>query len=1039
MVTIYGSDGTVKIEAPCDDNSTQAHELMGDNVLTLSFTLYEHVALEVNDYAEFRGQRYWLMERYRPEQKSTVEWQYDVRLYGVESLVKRFLVLNDTDGDDEPVFTLTAPPREHVALIVRSINRGMGREDWKVGTVEGEDNVVIDYEGKYCDEALRELAEKAGGRAEWWVEGQTVNVCRCETGEEVTLGYGKGLTDLSCDMADNADFYTRLYPIGSSRNIDPERYGHSRLQLPGGVKHVDVNVEKYGVWHRYEEAAFADIYPRRTGTVSSVRSEEEKGEDGTPFKIFYFKDDSLGFDPNSYEIAGRVKRISFQEGSELAGLGDEEDGTYYFEANYDSQTREFELITIWPYDDGTQLPSDTLCPKAGDRYILWNIRMPDEYYTLAEQEFREAVDRYNEENAVDAGRYKAPTDHVYIEQNGIDLSVGRRVRLESTQFFPETGYRLSRVTKITRRVNLPSQMDLEISDATSTGAMETINGSIADVKKYVKTATAGSFPDLIRSWDNTYPTDNNVFSARRSLKESLSRLKDDTAAGHISFQKGIDVVGTAKAEVVEASGRVTAPLVNADVVEAVQQVKSPLIEAKTDASDGLVDADIIKGKRVEAPLVEAKTEAGTGLVDADRVKAVSVEATRVEAQTVEAADRVATKDLTATGRVGSKEFAEGIVGGRGWRVGADGAAELDQLTIRRFLEVPELRYNRVTVTVGDKWRAPGGGIIESVDTQAKTCRLKLEEGEIGAVRKGDICMGIYHSPVASENAAADSDDSRMNRQYAGFATVYFTITGVSGERSEEFTYQLRPASERWPREVEPYAFMHFACYGSFTDPERQTSVYETRTYTRMLVGQNTWECGPQNIGLQIGDLSGLSVHDLDMEGYSAYLSNVYFTGTIKQVRPDGTPVQAANDRGQWDAAKAPYAYYDRVSHGGRIWLCIAEDGTAEEPTPGCSDWLLQVDRGDAGEGALWVSVMSSRGNFFQGGVGETVLTATVRRGDADITASLPPSSFSWRRTSPDAEADALWNRVHEAVGPSVAIDDDDVTRSATFECVVTVD
>ena len=506
-------------------------------------------------------------------------------------------------------------------------------------------------------------------------------------------------------------------------------------------------------------------------------------------------------------------------------------------------------------------------------------------------------------------------------------------------------------------------------------------------------------------------------------KQFLSRLTDDTAEGHITFAKGTTTHGTALS----------------DVVEAVQRVKSPLVEARTDASDGLVDADIIKGKRVEAPLVEAKTEGQTGLVDADSVRAVSVEATRVEAQSVEAADRVATKDLTATGRVGSKEFAEGIVGGRGWRVGADGAAELDQLTIRRFLEVPELRYNRVTVTVGDKWRAPGGGIIESVDTETKTCRLKLEEGEIGAVRKGDICMGIYHSPVASENAAADSDDSRMNRQYAGFATVYFTITAVSGERSEEFTYQLRPASERWPREVEPYAFMHFACYGSFTDPERQTSVYETRTYTRMLVGQNTWECGPGNIGLQLGDLSGLSVHGMEMEGYSAYLSNVYFTGTIKQVRPDGTPVQSANDRGQWDAAEAPYAYYDRVSHGGRIWLCIAEDGTAEEPTPGCSDWLLQVDRGDAGEGALWVSVMSSRGNFFQGGVGETVLTATVRRGDVDITAQIPPSRFSWTRTSPDAEADALWNRVHEAVGPSVSIDDDDVTRSATFECVVTLD
>jgi hypothetical protein len=541
MITIYGSDGTAKTQVPCDDSSTQAKELQGDNVLTLSFTLYEHIALEVNDYAEFMGERYWLMERYKPEQVSSQEWKYDVKLYGIESLLKRFLVLNDTDGADEPVFTLTAPPREHVALIVRSINNGMDNTtDWKVGTVEGTDNIVIDYEGKYCDEALKEVAEKAGNRAEWWCEGQTVNVCRCEQGEEVTLAYGKGLTGLECDMADNAKFYTRLYPIGSSKNIDPEKYGHSRLQLPGGVKHVDVNVEKYGVWHHYEADAFSGIYPKRTGTVSSVRSEEVKDEDGNPFKIFYFKDNSLGFDPNSYEIGGKVKRISFQEGSELAGLGDEEDGTYYFEANYNSDTHEFELITIWPYDDDTQLPNDTLCPKPGDKYILWNIRMPDEYYPLAEQEFKEAVDKYNEEHAVDVSRYKAPTDHVYIEENGVDLYVGRRVRLESEKYFPEAGFRSSRITKVTRKVNLPSQMDIEICDATSTGAMETINDSISDAKSYVKTATSGSFPDLIRSWDNTYPTDNNVFSARRTLKEALSRLREDTAQERIHFLKGAD-------------------------------------------------------------------------------------------------------------------------------------------------------------------------------------------------------------------------------------------------------------------------------------------------------------------------------------------------------------------------------------------------------------------------------------------------------------------------------------------------------------------
>lgn len=541
MITIYGSDGIAKAQIATDDNSTQVKEIQGDNVLTLSFTLYEHIALEVNDYTEFQGERYWLMEQYKPEQLSTVEWKYDVKLYGIESLLKRFLVLNDTDGDDEPVFTLTAPPREHVALIVKSINNGMNNTtDWKVGTVEGTENIVIDYEGKYCDEALKEVAEKAGNRAEWWCEGQTVNVCRCEHGEEVTLAYGKGLTSLECDMADNVKFYTRLYPIGSSRNIDPERYGHSRLQLPNGEKHIDVNVEKYGIWHHYEADAFADIYPKRIGTVTGVRSEQVTGEDGNPYKIYYFRDDSMGFDPNDYEIGEKVKRVSFQEGSELAGLGDEENGTYYFEVNFNSDTREFEIITIWPYDDDTQLPNDILIPKVGDKYILWNIRMPDEYYPLAEQEFKQAVDKYNEEHAIDVSCYKSPTDHVYIEEHGIDLYIGRRVRLESTKYFPETGFRNSRITKVTRKVNLPSQMDIEISDATSTGTMEAISDSITDAKNYVKTATSGSFPDLIRSWDNTYPTDNNVFSARRTLKEALSRLREDTAQEKIRFLKGAD-------------------------------------------------------------------------------------------------------------------------------------------------------------------------------------------------------------------------------------------------------------------------------------------------------------------------------------------------------------------------------------------------------------------------------------------------------------------------------------------------------------------
>lgn len=540
VLTIYDKYGTARTDISPGDGSTQQKEVQGDNVLTLSFTHYEHIPLDVNDYVDFEGERYWLTEKYAPAQKSEGEWSYDVKFHGIESLIKRFLVLETTDNNAEPVFTLTATPREHVAMVVKCINNGMGHTtDWKVGQVDGTDLIVIDYEGKYCDEALKEIAEKVGGSAEWWVEGQTVNICKCEHGEEITLGYGKGLTSLERDTGNTNKFYTRLFPIGSTRNIDAEKYGHSRLMLPGGRQYVELHTDEYGIYDHYEKDAFSGIYPRRTGEVSSVRSENVKDDDGNEFTIYYFRDDTLNFDPNDYELAGETKRVSFQDG-ELAGLGT--DDGHYFEVNFDSKTREFEIITIWPYDDDTQLPGGKLVPKVGDHYILWNVRMPDEYYPIAEEEFLNAVEKYNAEHWKDISVYKAPTDHVWVEENNAVLHVGRRVRLVSDKYFPENGYRQSRITKITRKANLPSQMDLEISDTLQTGALDKVNDSIGELKNYTKSRTEGvALPDIIRSWDDTQPTDNNIFSARRSQQEFISKKRNDRAKKKITFEEGIGI------------------------------------------------------------------------------------------------------------------------------------------------------------------------------------------------------------------------------------------------------------------------------------------------------------------------------------------------------------------------------------------------------------------------------------------------------------------------------------------------------------------
>ncbi|WP_416994390.1 hypothetical protein [Alistipes putredinis] len=527
---IYNRKGVLKLTVSPSENSTRQKRLMGDHVLGLSFTAFECVPLEVYDYVDFEGVRFWITEEYAPKQTSTVEWEYDCKFYGIESLMRQALVLKLVDGENDPIFSLTAPAREHMALIVANINRQMGTTDWKVGEVLSTENLTLDYEGTYCDEALSMLADAA--KTEFWTDGMTVNLCRCEYGDEAVLGYDNGLVSLERESADNVKFFTRLFPIGSTRNIDPDEYGYSRLQLPSRRSYVEQNTQQ-GIVEHYERDAFSGIYPRRIGTLSSVRSEQHTGEDGEPFTIYYVKDTSLTFDPNSYEIGGLVKQMTFQSG-ELNGRD--------FEVNYDTKMREFEIITQWPYDDDTQLPGGLLIPKVGDEYILWNIRMPKEYYTLAEQEFAEAVDEYLREHDQDRYVYKGRTDYVEVVRRRLALDVGRRVRLESDEYFPGMGYRTSRITSISQNVQYPSEVDIEVSDVLGKGVFEKIDEELGEVRHYAKTASAG-LPDIVRSWENTPASDFNLFSAKRSRKEFLNKRENDTAQGLITFEQGLRLGG----------------------------------------------------------------------------------------------------------------------------------------------------------------------------------------------------------------------------------------------------------------------------------------------------------------------------------------------------------------------------------------------------------------------------------------------------------------------------------------------------------------
>lgn len=247
------------------------------------------------------------------------------------------------------------------------------------------------------------------------------------------------------------------------------------------------------------------------------------------------------------------------------------------------------------------------------------------------------------------------------------------------------------------------------------------------------------------------------------------------------------------------------------------------------------------------------------------------------------------KGLQVSDNLTFGDYASGLTG-FGGRITSEGRAELRSLTLWDFLEVPELRYNRVTVQIGNSWVAPGAGIIETVtpdyDSNGNlldtgTITLHLEDGEAGAVAADDICQGIWHN--TSGNETETTDDSKGNFTFAGFQTVYFRITAITETtHSSAFTYALRPVSDTWAKKMHPYPGMHFTCYGNFTNTERQSCRYSTLTYQRYLTGVNYWEFSKNMIAAQFGDLSNLSIHGLEMKGYSAYLNNIYMSGVIKQ-------------------------------------------------------------------------------------------------------------------------------------------------------------
>ena len=519
---IYDKANKLRLTASPNTSSSVTEEIGGECSVSASFTHTEYIPLDVDDYIELEGVRYKVKSRYRPKQKNTQTYEYSVKFYAPIHDAEDTLMLFQ-EGGTTSEFSYDGGPREHLQLWIDNMNRRADANLWSIGTVIVADNKTIDYRNVKCwDAAFGSNGIAATFETEMWADGYAINLCKAERGEMVELGYLQGLTNLAQEDNGEVKFFTRLFPLGSTRNIDATKYGYSRLQLPDRSIYVDKNVDLYGVKEETEETAFSEIYPKYIGTVSSVRTEEKTSEEGRKYTVYYFKDNGMNWNPKDYEIPDLDYMLKFQTG-ELAGRGT--DGS--FQAAWHEDTREWEIINVYP-DEMTQIPGGTIIPTPGDQYIPWNFAMPQEYITEAEQEYKQAVDDYLNTYSFDPNKYTGTTDRNYIEKNHTPLRIGWNVRLLSDQYFEAIGgYKDTRITKVQRKLNDLCQATITCSDEVGTGWKSSVDNSLNSLRYEVARQAEQYVYDIIKSFETKTPSDNNVFSALKSLKTLLRKDQSD--------------------------------------------------------------------------------------------------------------------------------------------------------------------------------------------------------------------------------------------------------------------------------------------------------------------------------------------------------------------------------------------------------------------------------------------------------------------------------------------------------------------------------
>jgi len=483
---------TVLCDAYLKNNSFTVDEIMGEQTLTLNFLSRDVIDFEVGDYVECEGERYKI--RYKEKvtkREKSLGWEYNIPFYSSKYDLEDVVFFLNGEPEYKKNFDFyTGTARQILELIVKNMNR----EDsgWKVGSCIESRPITISFKDKSVGNVLDDTVKQID--TEYWISHKTVSIGKRKYDSNgLVLGQGEGLgfTELEVSSVDEERPTTVIYPYGSDKNLGPD-YGADYLMLPGGLKEMSKNTDKYGRLGQ-KKIQFDHIFPKGEFLVTTKIDDLTLQASGIDFNL---KDCLLD------EVEAIV---TFQDGG-LAGYD-----LAIVKESVDDKIKQFKLKEN-KEENALTVPGD-INFAVGDKFILTGIKMPQVYIDNASSQLAEEAQTWLDEHCEKRIQLRGKCDEVLFRQMNLFIACGQMVGVYSDQLKIDREIRVTKVKRYIENDDKPAyRYELTLSDFLQGNGFKDL---VDDVDK---------FPDEIE--DKVKPVREWTKRSWRDVMETLGMMFD---------------------------------------------------------------------------------------------------------------------------------------------------------------------------------------------------------------------------------------------------------------------------------------------------------------------------------------------------------------------------------------------------------------------------------------------------------------------------------------------------------------------------------